>query len=50
MTGTGLKKCNPQNRSRREVLFAISAMEIEDVLLAKIVLGFAIFHMGGMFI
>ena len=37
MTGTGLKKCNPPNLSRRAVDDAMSLIGIEDVLLAKIV-------------
>lgn len=41
ITGTGLKKCSPQNRSKRWVLLAISPIGIEEVLLEKIVDGFA---------
>lgn len=41
ITGTGLKKCSPQNRSKRLVLLAISPIGMEDVLLAKMVEGFA---------
>ena len=37
MTGTGLKKCRPTKRSGRLVKTAISVIEIEEVLLAKIV-------------
>ncbi len=38
--GTGLKKCMPMQRSGREVHAAISVMEREVVLLAKIAVGF----------
>ena len=38
MIGTGLKKCSPTKRCGRCVTMAISVIEIEDVLLAKIVL------------
>lgn len=41
ITGTGLKKCRPQNLSKRLVLEAISAIGMDEVLLEKIVDGFA---------
>ena len=37
MSGTGLKKCRPTKRSARFVAAAISVMESDDVLEAKIV-------------
>jgi hypothetical protein len=46
MTGTGLKKCKPRKRSERAVLLAISPMGMEEVLLAKIVEGLAIWKRG----
>ena len=39
MIGTGLKKCMPMTRSGRLVAAASLVMEIEDVLLARIVSG-----------
>lgn len=41
ITGTGLKKCSPQKRSNRLVLLAISPIGMDEVLLEKIVEGFA---------
>ena len=44
MTGTGLKKCNPPNRSNRSgVALAMSVMANEDVFEAKIVFSGATF-------
>src|ERR1700730_11971061 len=42
ISGTGLKKCRPTNRSGRLVAVIVSVMEMEEVLLAKIAAGFAI--------
>ena len=42
ISGTGLKKCIPMNRSTRFVAVIISVITKDDVLLAKIALGFTI--------
>src|SRR5207248_9186063 len=42
ISGTGLKKCKPMNRSTRFVAVIISVMIREDVLLAKMASDFTI--------
>ena len=46
ISGTGLKKCMPMNRSTRLVAVIISVITSDDVLLAKIAAGFTILSMA----